>query len=150
MRTEVWGGLSLCSTVTHPTARQVESYGVQMDAPFRLTFPGKSKFIEAKAFLAPVHSHPMKYWHFHSQEWRFPSQTNVISFFWQQPKLNASEESNKLPQHTRPILCGWKEQRIGLIPSWLPGWSLCWCLRSHYFPPSLAWLQAYLHLHFTV
>jgi len=80
---------------------------MEMVVPLRLTFPGKSKFIEAKALLDPVHSYSMKYWCFHWQEWRFPSQTSVlISFLWWQPKLNASEESNKLPHCTWPISCG--------------------------------------------
>lgn len=138
MKTEVWDSLSLCSMATHPAARHIESDGVKTDVPLGLTFPGKTKFTEAKAFLAPVHFNSMKDWCFHSQEWRFLSQTTVLIFFlWWQPKLNASDESNRLPQCTWSILCGWKEHRKGLISSWVPRWCLCWWPRSHYFPFSL-------------
>lgn len=81
MGTEVWDCLSLCYTTTHPAAKQVESGRVEMDIPLRLSFPGKSKLIEAKAFLAQIHSYSMKYWRFHSQEWRFPSQTSMLISF---------------------------------------------------------------------
>lgn len=81
MRTEVWDCLSLCSMATHPAARHIESDGVKTDVPLRLTFPGKAKLIEAKAFLAQVHSNSTKDWRFHSQEWRFLSQTSVLISF---------------------------------------------------------------------
>lgn len=117
--------------------------------PSEWLFPGKANSLRQKLFW-PQHT---------LIQWNIGTSTHRNEDFHPKPMWDpfSDNSQNLMPQrkaincHSTPgQFCVAKRSRgLGYF---LPGFQddLCWCLRSHYFPPSLAWLQAHLHLHFTV